>query len=116
MLRQNFMKRISLKQFKKGWIVGNFEPSLLKSEDIEIAIQSYQAGDEEQQHYHKLGTEISIVVLGSASFNGEVLNEEDGMVIYPKESNIFKAITDCKVLVIKYPSSKSDKYQGENSD
>ena len=110
------MKRISLKQFKRGWIVGNFKPSLLKSDDIEIAIQSYHAGDEEQQHYHKLGTEISILVTGSASFNGEILNEEDGMIIYPKESNIFKAITDCKVLVVKYPSSISDKYPGEDSD
>ena len=110
------MKKIFLKDFTRGWLIGNFEPSLLKSDDIEVAVQSYHAGDEEEQHYHKLGTEISIMITGSASFNGDVLNEGDGVIIYPKESNIFKAINDCKVLVIKYPSNTKDKYFGEFSD
>ena len=110
------MNKFNLKDFFKGWVVGNFEPSLLKSEDFEVAIQTYSAGDEEQQHYHKIGTEISLMVVGSASFNGEVINENEGVVIKPKVSNVFKAITDCKVLVIKYPSDTQDKYLGEYSD
>ena len=110
------MKKIFLKDFTRGWLIGNFEPSLLKSNDIEVAVQTYDAGDEEEQHYHKIGTEISIVITGSASFNGDILSEGDGVIIYPKESNIFKAITDCTVLVIKHPSNTSDKYLGEYND
>jgi hypothetical protein len=110
------MNKFLLKDFFNGWVVGNFEPSLLKSKDIEVAIQSYTAGDEEQQHYHKVGTEISLMVCGSATFNEQILNEGEGLVIKPKQSNIFKAITDCKVLVIKYPSDTSDKYLGVYSD
>ncbi|MDB2370097.1 hypothetical protein N9W24_01075 [Gammaproteobacteria bacterium] len=110
------MDKFVLKDFFKGWIIGDFEPSLFKSKDIEVAIQSYVAGTEEKQHYHKVGTEISLMVIGSASFNGQVLTEGEGIVIYPKQSNIFKAISDCKVLVIKYPSNTKDKYFGEFSD
>jgi len=110
------MKNIFLKDFYRGWLVGDFEPTLLKQNDIEVAIQSYKAGDEEAQHYHKIGTEISLMVLGSASFNGRILNDGEGVIISPQESNIFKAITDCKVLVIKYPSNSSDKYLGESHD
>ena len=110
------MKKILLKDFKKGWIVGNFEPSLLKSKDVEVAIQSYKAGEEEAEHYHKIGTEISLLVAGSASFNGKNINEGDGFIIYPKESNKFRAITACKVLVVKYPSNSSDKYLGSYND
>lgn len=110
------MKRISLKDFKRGWVVGNFEPSLLKTNDIEVAIQSYKAGDEELRHYHKIGTEISFIVLGSASFNNQILNEGEGIIIYPNESNKFKALDNCKVLVIKYPSISNDKFLGEYID
>jgi hypothetical protein len=110
------MNKFYLKDFFKGWIVGNFKPTLLDSKDVEVAIQSYKEGDEEQQHYHLIGTEISLMVLGSASFNGKVLREGEGVVIEPKESNIFKAITDCKVLVVKYPSNTDDKYLGEYND
>ena len=63
------MKKIYLKDFVRGWLVGNFEPSLIKSEHIEVAVQSYKQGDHEPQHHHKVGTEISIMINGSASFN-----------------------------------------------
>ena len=110
------MNKFNLQDFFKGWIVGNFDPSLFKAKHFEVATQTYNAGDEEQQHYHKVGTEISLMVVGSASFNGNIIHENEGVVIEPKESNIFKAITDCKVLVIKYPSDTQDKYLGEYSD
>ena len=110
------MKKFFLKDFFKGWIVGNFEPSLYKSSNFEVAIQTYRAGDQEEQHYHKVGTEISLLVVGEAAFNDEIIKEGEGVVIKPKESNIFKAITDCKVLVIKYPSDTNDKYFGEYID
>ena len=110
------MKKIFLKDFTRGWLVGNFEPSLLKSNDIEVAIQTYKAGNKESQHYHKVGTEISLMVSGIASFNEKILNEGEGVIIEPKESNIFKAISDCKVLVIKHPSDTNDKYLGEYND
>ena len=114
--RHTPMKRIHIKDFVKGWLIGNFEPTLLKTEDIEVALQSYNAGEEEPQHYHKVGTEISLLISGSAMFNNDVLEAGEGVVIEPKRSNTFKAITDCKVLVIKYPSNTKDKYHGEFYD
>ena len=110
------MKKISLDNFTRGWLVGDFEPSLLKTKEIEVAIQTYNKGDEEPQHFHKKGTEISLMVSGSASFNDQVLNEGEGLIIYPNQSNIFKAVTDCKVLVIKYPSKPNDKFLGIPND
>ena len=32
------MKKYKLSEFKDGWIVGNFEPSILKTKDFEVAI------------------------------------------------------------------------------
>jgi hypothetical protein len=110
------MDKFFLKDYFRGWLVGNFEPTLFKTKEIEVALQSYNAGDEEPQHHHKVGTEISLLVSGSASFNNDIINAGEGVVIEPKRSNIFKAITDCQVLVIKYPSDTNDKYLGEFHD
>ena len=110
------MKKIKLEHFVRGWLVGNFEPTLLKTQEIEVAIQSYNKGEEEPQHFHKIGTEISIMVTGEASFNGQVISEGEGVIIEPNESNIFRALSNCKVLVIKYPSNTEDKYLGESID
>jgi hypothetical protein len=110
------MDKFFLKDYFRGWLVGNFEPTLFKTKEIEVALQSYNAGDEEPQHHHKVGTEISLLVSGSASFNDDIINAGEGVVIEPKRSNIFKAITDCQVLVIKYPSDTNDKYLGEFHD
>mgnify|MGYP001255092483 CR=1 FL=1 len=104
------MKKINLSDFFRGWLVGNFEPSLLKSKDIEVAIQEYKAGHTEPKHFHKIATEITVMVVGEAMFNDEIVQEGEGMVIMTGESNIFNAITDCKALVIKFPSLPEDKY------
>ena len=69
------MKKISINDFKRGWIIGNFEPSLLKVDNLEVGLKSYNMGDEDEKHYHKFGTEISFLIVGSASFNGKVLKE-----------------------------------------
>ena len=110
------MEKFLLKDFFRGWLVGNFEPTLLKTKEIEVALQKYHAGEEEPQHHHKVGTEISLLVSGTATFNNVVIAEGEGVVIRPKEANIFRAVTDCQVLVIKYPSDTKDKYLGEHYD
>ena len=104
------MIKINLSDFFQGWIIGNFEPSIFRSTEIEVAIKQYKAGHVEVKHFHKIATEITIMIIGEAMFNDEHLFEGEGMIIKPNESNTFKAITDCKTLVIKTPSIPSDKY------
>ena len=45
-----------------------------------------------------------------------IFKEGEGIIINPKEANVFKALSDCNVLVIKYPSEPQDKYFGEYID
>ena len=42
------MKTAKLEDMVKGWFVGNFEPSLLKTNDVEVAVKSYKKGDYEE--------------------------------------------------------------------
>ena len=104
------MKIHKLKDMFRGWVVGNFEPSLYKTDDVEVAVKEYKAGDKEPLHYHKIATEITVVVSGMVLMNGTLYNNGDIITIEPGESTNFEALTDVVTTVIKLPCVKDDKY------
>ena len=93
-----------------GWIIGNFEPSLFKTNDVEIAIKKYCAGDYDFKHYHKIATEYTVIVKGIVEMLGKTYNENDIVIIKTGEITDFKAITDVITVVIKIPGANNDKY------
>jgi quercetin dioxygenase-like cupin family protein len=104
------MKLHKLKDMFKGWFVGNFEPSLYKTDDVEVAVKNYKAGDSEEKHYHKIATEITVVSKGKVLMNGTEYNEGDVIVIEPMEATDFHALEDTITMVVKIPCVKGDKY------
>lgn len=99
-----------VKDMVKGWFIGNFEPSLFKTNDIEVGLKEYKAGDFENAHYHKIATEYTVIVTGEVLMNNVKYTEGDIVVIRPNESTDFKALTDVKTLVVKLPGASNDKY------
>ncbi len=104
------MKVNKLSEMFRGWVVGNFEPSLFKTDDVEVAVKKYIAGDKEEKHYHKIATEITIVTSGMVLMNGVVYNEGDIITIEPGEATDFEALQDTITTVVKIPCVKNDKY------
>ena len=104
------MDVFNLKEMVNGWFVGAFEPSLLKTDQFEVAVKSYSKGDYEQKHYHKLAQEITVVISGKVKMNDKHYEEGDIILIHPNEATDFLALTDCKTAVVKTPSVKGDKY------
>ena len=43
------MKVNKLDDMFKGWVVGNFEPSLFQTDDFEVAVKHYDCGDYEDR-------------------------------------------------------------------
>ena len=107
------MQVLKLDDMVKGWFVGNFEPSLIKTNDVEVAVKSYKKGDCEDTHYHKIATEITVIVSGSVKMNNIVYNKGDIIIIEPNESTDFEALEDTVCTVVKYPGASNDKYLGE---
>ena len=107
------MKVGILADFTKGWFIGDFEPNVLKTNDFEIAIKRYVAGDYESAHYHKISTEYTIIVEGEAEMNGVKYVKDDIILIEPNTVTDFRALTDIITTVVKVPSSKDDKYLAE---
>ncbi len=105
------MKLFNLKDSVRGWFVGNFEPSVLSSKDFEVGIKRYKAGDTEKSHYHKLTTEITVVVSGEVKMNGVVYKQDDIIEILPGESTDFLAVIDSITCVVRNGSYPNDKYE-----
>ena len=93
-----------------GWFIGNFEPSLLKTNDVEVAVKKYKAGDAEKAHYHKIATEYTVILEGKVRMMGIEYNEGEILTISPMESTDFLALTDVTTVVVKVPGASNDKY------
>lgn len=105
------MKIDSLKNMKKGWFIGNFEPSLLKTNDCEVAVKEYNKGDYEEKHYHQVASEFTVVVSGRIKMNGIEYKAGDIVMVEPNEVTDFECLEDgTKNAVVKIPGANNDKY------
>ena len=104
------MKHFHISNFTKGWVIGDFKPTIKNTKDFEIALKSYKKGEYEQSHFHKISTEITIICSGKVEMNGVKYISGDIILIEPNESTDFKVMEDTITTVIKIPSSTSDKY------
>lgn len=107
------MKHHRLDDMVKGWFVGNFSPVAFRSQDSEVAIKYYTAGDKEATHYHKRATEVTVIVSGIARMLGREWSDGDIITIEPFEATSFEALTDVTTVVVKYPSAPNDKYMAD---
>jgi hypothetical protein len=101
----------SLNEMFKGWFIGNFEPSLFKTNDVEIGVKKYRKGDFENLHFHKVATEFTVIINGIVEFNGIRYTENDIIKIKPGVATTFRALTDVITVVVKLPGANNDKYE-----
>lgn len=107
------MEKNKLEDFVRGWFVGGFSPTLFKTTDVEVAIQTFKKGDKEDSHCHKIATEITAIVEGKAKMKGLSLSKGDIVKILPGEYTDFEALEDTTTVVIKLPGALNDKYLEE---
>lgn len=110
------MKTAKLQDMVKGWFVGNFEPSLYKSGDVEVAVKHYRAGDSEEAHYHKIATEITVIVSGDVRMKGGYYTAGDIVIMEPGDITDFEALTDTTNVVVKLPGVCNDKYIAKSAE
>lgn len=104
------MKVEKITEMKKGWFIGNFEPSLLKTNDVEVAVKKYYRGDYEGTHYHKLAREFTVIISGRVRMFDQEFSEGDIIVVDPGDVTDFTALTDTVNVVVKIPGANNDKY------
>lgn len=105
------MRSAKLADMVKGWFVGSFSPSVLTTDACEVAVKHYRAGDAEAAHFHRVATEVTVVISGKIRMAGQEWCEGDIVVLQPGEVTDFEAITDCVNVVVKMPGALNDKFE-----
>lgn len=104
------MKIFKLKNMKKGWFIGDFDPTCFKTKDFEVACKNYKKGEKEGRHVHRVATEFTLIQSGRAKMNGKRMKAGDIMVLKPGETSDFEALEDGVTVVVKVPSVRGDKH------
>ncbi len=103
------MFKSNVMEYKNGWILGSFSPAVIQTNDFEVCVKSFKVGDREASHYQVIATEVTVVLSGKVRMGEILLAEDESLVVEPGEVIDFEALTDCKVLGIKFPSLPEDK-------
>ena len=107
------MKKGNLNSMVKGWFIGNFEPTIYQTSEVEVGVKEYKKGDYEETHYHKIATEITTIISGKVIMNNIEYIKGDIIVIQPNEATDFKVLEDTVTTVVKIPGVNNDKYLGK---
>ena len=106
------MRIANMSDMVKGWFVGDFSPTVLATQAAEVGIKHYTAGEKDRLHYHKIATEVTVVLNGLVRMNGQEYSQGSIVVIEPMESVTFEALQDTTIVVVKVPGASNDKYLG----
>ena len=93
-----------------GWLVGDFEPTCLRTAACEVACKHYEAGAYEDAHVHRVAIEITLIASGHARMGGRELSAGDIVILAPGDATDFTAIEPTTTIVVKMPSVLGDKY------
>ncbi len=99
-----------IENMRGGWFIGDFEPTLMKTNAFEVAVKKYTAGQYEKVHFHIEAVEFTLILNGEAEMNGHKLVDGDIVRINRNYATDFKAITDVTTVVVKMPSVANDKF------
>jgi quercetin dioxygenase-like cupin family protein len=110
------MKHDRLERMAKGWFVGAFSPTAHSTGACEVAVKRYHAGENEGAHYHKVATEITLVLSGEVRMMGYIWRDGDIITLSAGETTDFEALTDTVIVVVKTPGVLNDKYLVDASD
>jgi hypothetical protein len=103
------MELRKLSDFRQGWIIGNFEPSLFNTKEWEVGVKFFKFGDSEPSHFQKIATEITVVVSGRIRFNDTEFSSGDVIIVNPLEVVNCEILENSAIVCIKFPSLPEDK-------
>lgn len=102
-----------LDRFSGGWFVGDFDPSIFRSKEIEVGFKHFEPGDVEPEHFQRKSIELTFVVRGECRIGDQSLIAGDIAEIPPLVSASFEAVSSVDLIVVKIPSAPQDKVVGK---
>lgn len=98
-----------LSDFKRGWLIGDFTPSLIRTKDFEIGILTHKTGEKWPYHIHQFQDEFNYLITGHMSVNDLEYFSGDNFLLERCHLAVPLFFSDCKLICIKFPSIPADK-------
>ena len=104
------MDVFNIDDFRGGWFIGDFEPSLLRTGDFEVGWKVHRADEGIEPHVHRRATEYNLVAAGVMDVNGHRLTPGMLFVLRPGERvDAVPVTSEVHVVCVKVPSIPGDK-------
>ncbi|MDD4981570.1 MAG: hypothetical protein WC329_03215 [Candidatus Omnitrophota bacterium] len=107
------MRKSNLDKMIRGWFIGDFPRAVYRTTEFEVAVKSEKAGARVNKHFHKVASEITLVVRGIIRLNKKNFAKGDIIVIGPGEAVDYRVVKDAVTVIVKVPSVQKDKYYTE---
>ena len=104
------MKKSNINNFKGGWFVGDFDPSIFKNPFFEVAHHKHEKCCETFPHYHKVTQELNYIIKGELMVSGKHLKTGDMWIYEANEISDVEFLEDSELVIVRWPSIPSDKY------
>ena len=104
------MEKFNFDKMYRGWFIGDFEPTAYKTKNFEVGYGHHKKGDKWQKHYHKIATEINLIIEGKVKVNDQIFSKGDIFIIKPNEVIDPLFLEDTRFIVVKTISDVNDKY------
>lgn len=104
------MKTFKIESMLGGWFLGDFDPSIYKTKEIEIGMKKIPKGEVADNHYHKKAHELTFLISGSIEYNGKIFLDGEMILIEPYEKNNMHFLKDSTIIIAKWPSVIGDKH------
>ena len=95
----------------RGWFIGDFLPSVFKTNLFEVGILKHKKGENWPEHYHSEATEYNVLLDGSMSVNGNFIHAGEIFILEKEESCKPIFFEDCTLVCVKVPSIPGDKFE-----
>ena len=99
----------NIEQCIRGWFIGNFDNTILKTKDFEVAYMKWKKGAPTGNHYQRIATEYNLIIRGHVLVNGKEYKDGDFFIFEPYVACECKFLKDTEIVVVKTPSIPSDK-------
>lgn len=102
------MEKINMKKMKRGYFIGDFEPSAFRTNQVEICYKGASKYTLDAGYYRKIDVQFIFLNRGTAEINGKKFKKFDLIKFEPGEViNIF-ALTNIEMTIIRFPGTKGD--------
>jgi quercetin dioxygenase-like cupin family protein len=105
------MNLTKISDYVRGWFIGDFEPTVLRTKDFEVGVLTHKKGEQWPSHYHKDSVEYNVLVKGRMIVQQKELSDGDVFVFEKGEIADPVFLEDCTVVCVKVPSIPSDKFE-----